>query len=182
MEQENPFKLDVVSIRLVKDAPIYSDREINTPVATIHLVGEVLCEMDREMVCVINLKRNNIPVNCNFASIGALDYAIAQPREILKSSILSNAAGMLMVHNHVDGNLLPSKEDIRLTARIQNVAELVGIPLIDHIIVGGDNRKYFSFHEKGMIKNPYAVIGMDYENTEKTAGIVVQPEERGVGR
>ena len=48
------FKLDVVSIRLVRDAPIYSDQKLNSPQAAVHLVGEVLCDMDRELVCVIN--------------------------------------------------------------------------------------------------------------------------------
>ena len=51
------FKLDVVSIRLVRDAPIYSDQKLNSPQAAVHLVGEVLCDMDRELVCVINLSR-----------------------------------------------------------------------------------------------------------------------------
>ena len=53
----NAFKLDVVSIRLVRGAPIYSDQKLNSPQAAVHLVGEVLCDMDRELVCVINLKQ-----------------------------------------------------------------------------------------------------------------------------
>lgn len=63
----NAFKLDVVSIRLVRDAPIYSDQKLNSPQAAVHLVGEVLCDMDRELVCVINLKADGTPINCSLS-------------------------------------------------------------------------------------------------------------------
>lgn len=94
------FKLDVVSIRLVRDAPIYSDQKLNSPQAAVHLVGEVLCDMDRELVCVINLKADGTPINCSFVSAGTLDYSVVNPRDMLKASILSNAARLIMVHNH----------------------------------------------------------------------------------
>lgn len=162
MGRRNQFKLDVVSIRLVQDPPIYSDQSIHCPQDAVHLVGEVLCEMDREMVCVINLKTDGTPINCNFASSGALDYSMAHPRELLKSSILSNAANIILMHNHPSSNLSPSRDDIRLTDRMLKVTELIGIPLLDHIIVGGDNRQYFSFKEKGLVKNPNVHLSENY--------------------
>lgn len=67
-----------------------------------------------------------------------------------------------MVHNHPSGDLTPSKDDIRLTDRMQKVTGLVGIPLMDHIIVGGDNKEYFSFREKGIMKNPCIHLAEDY--------------------
>lgn len=154
MGRRNAFKLDVVSVRLVRDAPLYSQMAIHEPEEAVSLVGELLCGMDREMVCVINIGGDGRPINCNFASVGALNYSVVHPRELLKASILSNAASMLLIHNHPSQNLSPSKEDIRITDRVQKLGELVGIPLMDHIIVGGDNREYFSFKEKGIMKNP----------------------------
>ena len=65
-------KLDVVSIRLVKDAPIMSDKPIGNPIAAVELLGKQLCDMDREVLCVINLKANGVPINCNFVSMGAV--------------------------------------------------------------------------------------------------------------
>lgn len=153
MGRRNAFKLDVVSVRLVRDAPLYSEVAIEEPEEAVSLVGEILCGMDREMVCVLNLNGNGEPINCNFASIGALNYAAVHPRELLKASILSNAASILLVHNHPSQSLSPSKEDVRVTDRMQKLCEMVGIPLQDHIIVGGDNREYFSFKEKGILKN-----------------------------
>lgn len=63
-------------------------------------VGKYLCEMDREVLCVINLKTDGTPINCNIVSIGAIDETVAHPREIFKSSILCNASRMMLVHNH----------------------------------------------------------------------------------
>ena len=92
MDRKNPFSLDVVSVRLVKDAPVMSGHPITSPEDAVLLLGKHLCEMDREVVCVINLKADGTPINCHFASIGTLDQAMAHPREIFKASILSNAA------------------------------------------------------------------------------------------
>ena len=166
MEQENDFALEVVSVRLVRDAPILSETEINAPEDAVRLVGQELCDMDREVVCVINLKADQTPINCNFASVGALNYSMAHPRELLKSSIMSNAAGIILCHNHTSGKLLPSETDVRLTDRMQQICELVGIPLMDHVIVGGDNSRYFSFKEKGLVKNPCMAYQSDYRHLE----------------
>ena len=52
MGKQNPFQLDVVSVRLVRDAPIFSEQKIVNPESAIAVVGELLCEMDREVVCI----------------------------------------------------------------------------------------------------------------------------------
>lgn len=162
MEKQNPFQLDVVSVRLVRDAPIFSDIQIINPESAIAVVGELLCEMDREVVCIINLKSDGTPINCNFASMGAINQAIAEPREIFKSAVLSNAASMIMVHNHPSGNLEPSKEDTMITDRILKMSAYMGIPLIDHVIVGGDNTRYFSFKEKELLKTLKVSLTQNY--------------------
>ena len=93
-------QLEMASIRLVKDAPIMSENEIHNAGDAVKLLGEYLCEMDREVLCIINVKTNGIPINCSICSIGVIDQTIAQPRELLKTAILSNAAGMIIMHNH----------------------------------------------------------------------------------
>lgn len=165
-EIKEGFALEVVSVRLVRDAPILSGEEIKTPEDAVRLVGQELCDMDREVVCVINLRADRVPINCHFASVGALDYSMAHPRELLKTGILSNAGGMILCHNHPSGHLLPSEEDVKLTDRMQQVCGLVGIGLVDHVIVGGDNSRYFSFHEKGLVKNPQKEYQTDYRRLE----------------
>lgn len=148
MQGQEPFKLEVVSIRLVKDAPLFSDHKIVSPSDAVEVIGNFLCEMDREVMCVINLKSDGTPINCSIVSMGTINQTIAEPKELFKTSILSNAAGMILVHNHPSGELKPSKEDIMVTDRMLKLTELMGIKLADHVIVGGDNSQYFSFREK----------------------------------
>ena len=179
MGKENDFVLEVVSVRLVRDAPILSGTEIKTPEDVVRLMGQELCDMDREVVCVINLKADQTPINCHFANMGALDYSMTHPRELLKTGILSNAAAMILCHNHPSGNLLPSEDDVRLTDRMQQVCGLVGIHLLDHVIVGGDNSRYFSFKEKGLVKNPHMAYQTDYRQLEWDSPAKVA--ERGGG-
>lgn len=174
MGRRNAFKLDVVSVRLVRDAPLYSEVEIKKPEEAVSLVGETLCGMDREIVCVLNIGGDGRPINCNFASMGALNYSMAHPRELLKTSILSNVASMLLIHNHPSQNLSPSKEDVRVTDRMQKLCNMVGIPLMDHIIIGGNNREYFSFREKGIMKNACITYATspEYLDWERDARLV----------
>ena len=168
MPKKNLFKLDVVSIRLNKDAPLMSGHPVKSPEDAVKLIGQELCEMDREVVCIINLKSDGTPINCTFASMGALDRSVAHPRELLKATILSNASTMIMIHNHPSGNLDPSMEDSILTDRMIKLCDLVGVPLVDHIIVGGDNSDYFSFKEKDRLpaSNLRYSLKTDYKDIE----------------
>ena len=77
MQEQEPFKLEVVSIRLVKDAPLFSDHKIISPADAVEVVGDFLCEIDREVMCIINLKSDGTPINCNIVSIGAVSQTIA---------------------------------------------------------------------------------------------------------
>ncbi len=144
-------KLEMASVRLVDDPPIMSRFPIQNPADAVEALGAYLCKLDREVICVINLRTDGIPINCSVCSMGAINQAIGHPREIMKTAILSNAASIIMMHNHPSSNLHPSKEDTMLTDRMVTVCEILGIPLLDHIIVGGDNSEYFSFREKGIL-------------------------------
>lgn len=60
------------------------------------------------------------------------------------------ASCIVMCHNHPSQNITPSKEDVITTQKIKEAGELLGIPLIEHLIIGGDN--YFSFLDKGLLE------------------------------
>lgn len=147
MENKKKFHLDQAAIRLVREPPLYSDIPIDSPQAVVRLLADLLKDYDREIFVIVNMRPDLKPINFNIVSIGALDQAMAHPREILKTAILSNAASIMLVHNHTTGRVLPSKEDIQVTDRMSKICELIGIKLMDHLIVGpGEN--YYSFYEK----------------------------------
>ena len=140
--------LKQVGIRLVEEPPLLSPEPMNNPEAAVRVLGKWLSEMDRELFCVVNLNTNLTPINMNVVSMGALNVAYVHPRETMKSAILSNSAYLMLVHNHL-GSLNPSKEDVEITDRIQSAASLMGIPVLDHIIVGR-NQEFFSLRENNV--------------------------------
>ena len=101
INDQEVYSLNVVAVRLVKDAPIMSGHPVKSPEDAVELIGKELCKLDREVVCILHLKADGKPISCTFASIGALDSSIAHPRELLKAAILSNASGMIIIHNHI---------------------------------------------------------------------------------
>lgn len=151
MSSRNSYKLDQVGIRMVKEPPLYSSEPVNSPEAAVRIIADTLRNYDREVFCVVNLRNDLKPINVNVVSVGTLNASIAHPREILKSTILSNAAAVMLLHNHPSGNLTPSREDIELTARMQEICTMLGTPVQDHIIVGNDDR-YFSFWEQDILQ------------------------------
>jgi len=80
---------------------------------------------------------------------GTLDRAVVEPRELLKRALLSNAAGLIVYHNHPSGDPTPSREDREFTRRLASAAEAVGLRLLDHIVVARDG--CVSFREAGLL-------------------------------
>jgi len=80
---------------------------------------------------------------------GTLDRAVVEPREILKRALLTNAAGVILYHNHPSGDPSPSREDREFTRRLVAAAESVGLRLLDHIVVGREG--CVSFRESGLM-------------------------------
>lgn len=143
-------KLEQVAIRMVEQPPLYSEEPMDSPRAAIRVMKGFLAQMDRELFCIVNLQADLRPINMNIVSVGALDHTLTHPREVFKSAILSNASGMILIHNHPSGNLTPSKADVAVTDRLQKGAALLGIQIYDHIIVSKENA-YYSFREKDMV-------------------------------
>jgi DNA repair protein RadC len=82
-------------------------------------------------------------------SKGSLTASIVHPREVYKVAIQKSAFSIIAVHNHPSGDSSPSKEDITITIRLKQVGEVVGIPLLDHIIIGDGT--YTSLKEENYI-------------------------------
>ena len=151
--ENKAFALEQVAIRMVKEPPLYADYPLDNPEAVIRLMADTLKDYDREVVAVINLRTNLKPIHVNLVSMGTLDKALVSPRELLKTMVLSNAAGIMMVHTHPSGNLNPSKDDIRITENVATLCGLMGVNFLEHVIVG-PGKEYYSFREKGIMPLP----------------------------
>lgn len=86
--------------------------------------------------------------------IGTLNYSLVHPRELFKEAFMVSAAYIICMHNHPSGDVTPSKEDILLTQKLAQIASYIGIPMIDHIIIGNDI--YYSFFENDALSEKFS--------------------------
>ena len=165
--KHNPFKLEKVAVRLVEEPPLLMEEPLDEPEKVVAALAKEIKQYDREVIAILNMCTDSKPINMTIASIGQVESAIACPRDLLKASILSNASGIIMLHNHPSGNLNPSYQDIMLTDKMKIVCDLVGITLLDHIIVGRDE-EFFSF--KINEKMPYTSFQLAKNREEIVLG------------
>lgn len=92
----------------------------------------------QEEFWMVSLNTKNVPIDCHQITVGTLRNSLVHPREVFRPAIRDAANCIIVVHNHPSGDPTPSDQDISVTERLEQTAEVVGIPLIDHIVVAGD--------------------------------------------
>ena len=180
--QERGYELRRVDVRikLVDEAPLYSDRPITSPDMAIDVMRKALAEMDREYCAVVNMDVSGRPLNFNVVSVGDLNQTVAPMQNIFKAAILSNAHSIMMFHNHPDGTLVPSRADLITTSKLIEAGNLMNIPVKDHIIIGGGTGEFYSMRQNhgGMFPDNGSYPEHHSEPTVKLAERVVQYKER----
>ena len=128
---------------------LVENKKVTSPKEVYKIIAEYLKGVDREHLVLITLDTKNVTTSITTISIGSLNTSIVHPREVFKTAILSNAASIILAHNHPSGDSTPSKEDINITDRIKESGKILGIDLLDHLIIGDDS--YISLKEKGIL-------------------------------
>lgn len=119
--------------------------------AAAHAHVAALAAEPQEIVAGLFLDCRNRRVALREVFRGGLDLAQARPREILAEALRANAARLIVAHNHPSGDPEPSAADFAFTEALVRAAEAVGVPLVDHLIVGGEGR-YYSFADAGHLR------------------------------
>ena len=99
----------------------------------------------KEQFVVILLNNKNKVIGTEIVSEGSLSSSIVHPREVYAPAILHHAAAIMVAHNHPSGDPKPSTEDTEVTRVLARSGKVLGIPMIDHVIIGDGN--YYSFLE-----------------------------------
>ena len=167
--------LDLVRIRMIPDRTLVSPTPVSTPEEAVNLITREFGDLDREvfmilnMTChlqvILNMTCHLQAINLDICSVGTLNYTVVHPREVFKSSILSNASSVLLIHNHPSGELEPSREDIDLTERMVSAGKILGIEVLDHLIIGTRERAYTSLRDRGVMEFP----DRDWRELERAA-------------
>ncbi|MDA8106102.1 MAG: hypothetical protein M0Z71_12085 [Nitrospiraceae bacterium] len=114
------------------------------------LRGEDEIDRDKEHFWVIGLSVKLSILYIELVSLGTLTSALIHPREAFRRAIAKGAASIACVHNHPSGDLEPSSDDVKVTEKLRDAGEIVGIKLIDHIIIANDGG-FMSIKERGIL-------------------------------
>jgi len=109
--------------------------KVKSPEDAIKAAGNQLKGKKKEHFLVLCLDTRNHLINTHKISIGSLDCSLAHPREVFKEAISSCAASVIFMHNHPSGDPTPSEDDIKLTKRLMEAGEIIGIEVLDHIVI-----------------------------------------------
>ena len=106
-----------------------------------------MADLGHEEFWILLLRRSNAVMSEVMISRGGLTGTVADPKVIFSKALAMRAAGIVAIHNHPSGNSKPSRADRELTKNLQWAGKMLDCPLLDHLIVAGDD--YFSFADAG---------------------------------
>lgn len=110
---------------------------------------EQLRHEEQELILCVMLDSKNHFLGDVLVSRGTATAALVTPREVFMEALRYHAVGLILIHNHPSGDPSPSSEDLSITDRMSQAGMLLGIPLLDHIIIG--DHRYVSFREQGLL-------------------------------
>lgn len=131
------------------DQPVVVGRAIRIPSDAAAAFMAVLQDEPAEVFAMLCLTTKHRVIAYHEVSRGTLDSTLVHPREVFKAALLANSAAIVISHNHPSGDSSPSADDVQLTQRLAAAGELLGIPVLDHVIIG--DGRYFSFKEAGRL-------------------------------
>jgi len=122
--------------------------KIKSPEDVYTLMKPIIGWLHVEEFYILLLNTKNEVDERIMISRGSLNASIVHPREVFRQAISKSAASIILVHNHPSAHTAPSKEDIKITKRLCEAGDIIGIKVLDHIIVGNG---YYSFKEDRII-------------------------------
>ena len=121
---------------------------VKTPEEVVSLEKGKLKGKKKEHFLALSLDTRNQLIKVSEISVGSLDTSIVHPREVFKEAIAVSAASVIFAHNHPSGDPTASEDDIKLTKRLAEAGEIVGIDVLDHIIISDKN--FLSLKRQGL--------------------------------
>jgi len=138
----------LAALELSKRYLIRSNRRI-TDAADVYQELAKYADRSQEYFLTITLDGASHIIQTRTVFIGTLNQSLVHPREVFADAIADRAAGIIVAHNHPSGTLEPSRADMQITQRLKEVAKLVGIELLDHVILTKEG--YYSFSDEGVL-------------------------------
>jgi DNA repair protein RadC len=125
--------------------PVVVGRDLSNPRDTALSLMTLLQDEPSEVFAILCVSTKHRVIAYHEVSRGTLDSVLVHPREVFKAALLANAAAIVATHVHPSGDPTPSPDDVAITRRLAAAGEILGVPLLDHIIIG--DGRYYSFKE-----------------------------------
>ena len=122
---------------------------ISTPEQVAEIVRPLLVGKDREYFVALALTTKNGLIKLIEISVGSLSASVVHPRELFREAVSLSAASLVISHQHPSNDCTPSGADIQLTRRLVKAGDVLGIEVLDHVIIGGD--QFASLRELGLM-------------------------------
>lgn len=138
---------------VIKFKPLDTERiNVSNPEAVSRFIRSKIGDDAVESFILLCVNNKNTVISYSVISVGTITETIIHPREVFLPAIMTKASCVIVAHNHPSGNNLPSREDISTTKRLVEAGKIIGIPVLDHIIVGfNDFASFYSMKENGYI-------------------------------
>jgi len=140
------------SLELSRRITTFSGKQsavISDPESAAAYLMPTLRYMKQEHFVILLLDTKNKVIKSCDVHCGTVNSSIVHPREVFREVIRHSAVSCILAHNHPSGDLSPSAEDMRITKRLCETGEIVGIHVVDHIIIG--NNTFLSFKREGLL-------------------------------
>lgn len=118
----------------------------------IGLLRAFLGDDPRERFAVVYLDTRHRPIAVHDAHVGTCESSPVHPREVFGPGVALSATSVIVAHNHPSGDPTPSQQDRNVTERLRQAGELLGIPLLDHVVIG--DGRYYSFADEAIRSIP----------------------------
>jgi DNA repair protein RadC len=130
--------------------PLPVTGQASNPREAAQLAAAVLDDLHIEKFIALHFNTKRRLIGVHVVSVGCLDSTPAHPREIFTAAFLTNAASLVVAHNHPSGDPSPSPDDRALVRNLAEAGRVLGVDLDDAIIIGEQGR-YYSFREAGVL-------------------------------
>ena len=150
MKKRNDFCLGFV----MSPAPACEDSYVRTP-NDARRVCEEQASYGQEAFTVLCLNARNRLIAGGIISIGIQDTSLVHPREVFRKAISADACAVVLIHNHPSGDPTPSAEDLKITRKLIQAGQIIGIKVLDHVILGKmtvNQKGYCSMREAEVVE------------------------------
>lgn len=128
---------------------IFKKNLLTSPKAVASYLRENLGRKKKEYFVILSLDSRNNLIKISDVSVGTLNANLVHPREVFREALYTNAAQVILAHNHPSGDIDPSEDDLEITKRLVESGKILGIEVVDHIVVTKNG--FLSFKERNLI-------------------------------